>query len=65
MNNLDKIRMLAQEDADRLGGPLAILSLVHHSKLYVIREWKDSFADGSRYAAVSGFVERVEPKAAT
>ena len=38
MTQLDKIRALAQRDANRIGRPLAVLNLNPYSPLYVVRE---------------------------
>ena len=38
---LDKIRLKAQQDADRQNKPVAILNLNRFNPLYVIRSWDD------------------------
>lgn len=61
MDKLDKIRVIAQRDADRTGKPLAILNLNRYNPLYVIRTWVPMFSVPA-IAEKSGFVERINPK---
>lgn len=38
MNNLDKIKLLAQRDANREGKAMVVINLNRYSPLYVVRE---------------------------
>ncbi len=61
MNTLDKIREIAQRDADRTGKSLVIINLNQYNPMYVIRTWVPMFRIPT-YATKHGFVERIDPK---
>jgi len=52
---------LAQRTANREGKAMAVLNLNSFSPLYVVRDWRDGFANYSGLAGYGELVARIDP----
>jgi hypothetical protein len=62
MKSKQDVIALAQRTANREGKPMAVLNLNSFSPIYVVRDWRDGFANYSGLAGHGELVARIDPQ---